>query len=75
LNVILDRKGLLYRSVAGHFVQAHRVGVDIAKTVYGSPVSRRYPVVISNAYPAQIDLWQSTKALASGEIITDDGAP
>ena len=73
LNVILDRKGLLHRCVSGHFVQAHRVGVDIAKTVYGSPVSRRYPVVISNAYPTQIDLWQSTKALASGEIMTDDG--
>lgn len=73
LNVILDRKGLLYRSVSGHFVQAHRVGVDIAKTVYGSPVSKRYPVVITNAYPTQIDLWQSTKALASGEMMTDDG--
>jgi len=73
LNVILDRKGLLYRCVSGHFIQAHRVGVDIAKTVYGSPVSKRYPVVISNAYPTEIDLWQSTKALASGELITDDG--
>ena len=73
LNVILDHKGRLYRSVSGHFVQAHRVGVDLAKTVYGSPVSKRYPVVITNAYPTQIDLWQSTKALASGEMMTDDG--
>lgn len=73
LNVVLDRKDLLYRSVSGHFVRAHRVGVDFAKTVYGSPVSKRYPVVITNAYPTQIDLWQSTKALASGEMMTDDG--
>jgi nickel-dependent lactate racemase len=33
-------------------------------------VTRRYPLVISNAFPAQIDLWQSTKGIASGELMT-----
>lgn len=73
LNAVLDRRGLLYKCVAGHFVQAHRVGVGFAKQVYGSPVIKRYPVVISNAYPFHLDLWQSTKALASGEMMTTDG--
>jgi nickel-dependent lactate racemase len=73
LNAILNRDGSLYRCVAGHFIQAHRVGVGFAKEVYGVPIQTRYPLVISNAFPAQIDLWQSTKGIASGELMTMDG--
>lgn len=73
LNAILDRNGKLYACVSGHFVKAHRAGVRFAREVYGVPVKRRYPLVLANAYPHQIDLWQSTKALASGEIMTEDG--
>jgi len=73
LNVILDCRGNLYRCVAGDAVQAHRAGIRFAREVYGASVKRRYPLVIANAYPHQIDFWQSTKALASGEIVTQSG--
>jgi nickel-dependent lactate racemase len=73
LNAVLDREGTLYRCVAGHYIQAHRRGVEFAKEVYGVRVARRYPLVISNAFPAQIDLWQSIKGIASGELMTLDG--
>jgi nickel-dependent lactate racemase len=72
LNAVLAPDGSLYRCIAGDFVQAHRAGAVFAEDVYGIPVAQRYPVVISNAFPAQIDLWQSTKALASGELMTAD---
>jgi nickel-dependent lactate racemase len=72
VNVVLDSRGRLYRCVAGHFVAAHRKGVEFACEVYGAPVPDCYPVVIANAYPAQIDLWQSTKAIAAGELMTAD---
>jgi nickel-dependent lactate racemase len=72
LNAVLNRDGTLYRCVAGHYIQAHRRGIDFAKEIYGVPVARRYPLVISNAFPAQIDLWQSTKGIASGELMTLD---
>ena len=72
LNAVLNRDGNLYRCVAGHYIQAHRRGVEFAREVYGVPVARRYPLVISNAFPAQIDLWQSTKGIASGELMTLD---
>jgi nickel-dependent lactate racemase len=71
-NVVMDGRGGLYQCVAGHFLRAHRRGVQYAREVYGVPVSRRYPVVVSNSYPAQIDLWQSVKGIASGEMMTSD---
>ena len=72
LNAVLNRDGTLYRCVAGHYIKAHRKGVAFAREVYGVPVTQRYSLVISNAYPAQIDLWQSTKGIASGELMTLD---
>ncbi len=72
VNVALDARGRVYRCAAGHFIAAHRKGVEFAREVYGAPVPQRYPVVIANAYPAEIDLWQSTKAIAAGELMTAD---
>ena len=72
-NVVMDGWGCLYKCVAGDFLKAHRQGIRYAKEVYGVAVSKTYPLVIANSYPAQIDLWQSTKGIASGEMITSDG--
>ena len=72
LNAVLNQDGTLYRCVAGHHIKAHRKGVAFAMAVFGVPVTRRYPLVISNAFPAQIDLWQRTKGIASGALMTLD---
>ena len=72
-NVVLDSEGSLYSCVAGHFIAAHRAGVAVAREVYGAPVPKLYPLVVSNAFPAQLDLWQSTKGIASGELMVRDG--
>jgi nickel-dependent lactate racemase len=72
-NVILDQDNRVVDAVAGHYIKAHRRGVEGAKKIYGIPLKRRYSIVISNAFPTDIDLWQSTKGLASGELMTDDG--
>lgn len=73
LNAVLDQKGALYTCVAGDYVEAHRQGVEAAQKVYGLAVRERLPVVISNAHPADLDLWQSVKGLAAGELMTRDG--
>lgn len=73
VNVILDSNGALYRCVAGDFVSAHRIGVRFAREVHGVTVKRRYPLVVVNAHPLWIDLWQTTKALAAGELMTEAG--
>jgi nickel-dependent lactate racemase len=73
LNAVLTREGELYRCVAGHFIEAHRAGVRMAQEVYCVPVARRYPLVIANSFPANIDLWQSSKCLWVGEKMVSDG--
>ena len=73
INAVLTSEGRLFECVAGHFIKAHRKGVELARNVYGARVTRQYPVVIAGAHPHGIDIWQATKALAAGEIITSDG--
>lgn len=73
LNVILTAEGEVYKCVAGHFVQAHRAGLQFAREVYGVPVARRYPLVIANSHPSHLDLWQSTKGVWTGEPMVSDG--
>lgn len=73
VNAIITLDGGIYQCVAGHFVEAHRAGVKHAKAVFGTPVGRKYPIVVANCYPYDHDLWQSTKGLWSGDLLAADG--
>ena len=54
-------------------MHAHRAGVKHALTVFSASARRRYPIVVVNCYPYDIDLWQSIKGIWAGDLITDDG--
>ncbi len=73
LNAVLDAKGRIANCVAGHPVEAHRTGARLAMRIYGVSVARKYPVVLANAYPYDIDFWQATKALGSAELMAEEG--
>jgi nickel-dependent lactate racemase len=73
INFVLTLKGEVFGCVAGHAVQAHRLGVKYAREVYGVPIERRFPVVIANCYPYDQDLWQSVKGMWCGDLLAEDG--
>jgi nickel-dependent lactate racemase len=72
INAVLHPDGGVYRCVAGHFVTAHRKGAEYARQLYGVNVQQRYPLVIANSYPFEMDFWQCTKAFWSGELMAAD---
>jgi len=64
--VINDRRNIVGLFV-GDIVDAHRKGVEFAKKVYQTSKPRsKVDVAITNAYPLDIDLGQSMKALKVG---------
>lgn len=73
VNAIITLEGQIYQCVAGHAVQAHRVGVEHARSVFGTPVRRRYPVVVANCYPYDVDWWQSSKGAMCGDLTAAPG--
>lgn len=73
LNMVLMAEGQVYQCVAGHTAKAHRAGVAYATEVFGTPVKRRYPVVVANCHPYDVDWWQSSKGAHAGDLVTADG--
>ncbi len=73
VNVILTTDGKLYQCVTGHPVKAHRAGVRYARAVFGTRIRKRYPVVVANCYPYDVDWWQSSKGVWGGDRMTADG--
>jgi nickel-dependent lactate racemase len=73
LNVILNRNANLVGAVAGHFVEAHKAGVQIAKSVYGVPIPELADLTISSASPMDFDFFQGDKGITSAELSTRRG--
>jgi nickel-dependent lactate racemase len=73
LNVILTREGQLIDAVAGHFIDAHRVGVEISKEVYGIPIPELADITISSTAPVDFDFFQGDKGITSAEVSTRNG--
>ncbi len=73
VNAVITLEGTISECVSGDPIQAHRVGVEHAKSVFGAPVRRRYPVVVANCYPYDVDWWQSIKGAMCGDLVTQPG--
>jgi len=73
VNVVITLDGQVAHCVAGHPVQAHRLGVEHARATFGAPVQRRYPIVVANCAPYDVDLWQSMKGAFCGDLVAADG--
>jgi nickel-dependent lactate racemase len=73
VNTVLTGQGQLYRVVAGHFLAAHRRGVGYAKEVFGIAIPEAMEAALINAYPAELDFWQASKALFAGVRIVRPG--
>lgn len=73
LQVILNRHGELVDAVAGHFIDAHRAGVEISKRVYGLPIPELADITISSTSPVDYDFFQGDKGITSAEPATRIG--
>jgi nickel-dependent lactate racemase len=67
INVVLNAKQQIADVVAGHYVLAHRAGVQKGKRISGCRVTEKADVVIVSSHPADQDFWQSPKAMYAAE--------
>ncbi|MDD5264718.1 MAG: nickel-dependent lactate racemase [Candidatus Bipolaricaulis sp.] len=64
INVVFDGSAKVVGLVAGDPVEAHRLGVGIARRIFVREIRRPVDVVVVDAHPADIDYWQGVKPLA-----------
>jgi nickel-dependent lactate racemase len=74
VNVLNDTDGNVLKVVAGHFIKAHRRGIELGKEIYGAPYDGRADITLSSTYPCgDFDLTQADKGLFSAELATEQG--
>jgi nickel-dependent lactate racemase len=67
VNVVLNCSGLVVDAMAGYFVQAHRVGVEKARQVFGITIPGLADIAISSTSPVDFDFFQADKGLFAAE--------
>ena len=65
VNVVLSEKKEIIKTVAGHFVEAHRVGCEFLDSIYKIEIPDKADIVIASpgGFPKDINMYQAQKAL------------
>ncbi|KON30192.1 hypothetical protein AC480_01685 [miscellaneous Crenarchaeota group archaeon SMTZ1-55] len=73
INSVITRHQEIVKVYVGHFITAHRRGVEHAKAVYSVPINSVADITVSSSYPADIEYWQGLKGLFSADLATKVG--
>ena len=73
VNVVRDPKGRVLTVVAGDFVAAHRLGVEVSRRAYAVRVPEPADIVVVSSFPADIDWWQAEKGLIAAYFAVKEG--
>ena len=73
INTVLNLDNEIVKVVAGDLVKAHRTGVRYARDIYQMRIPERADIVVAGTYPANKDLWQADKGLASAVMMVKPG--
>jgi nickel-dependent lactate racemase len=75
LNVVLNEKKEIVKAVAGHYIDAHRVGCRFLDNFYKIPIEEKADIVIvsQGGYPKDLNLYQAQKALDNSKHAVKDG--
>ena len=68
INTVQDGRGIVYKCFSGDPVKAFEEGCKAAKEVFGVSISEQADIVISDSYPADVNLWQASKGIYSADL-------
>ena len=73
INVILNAEDTPLGIVGGHYIEAHRRGVEIAKKIYFVKVPELVDLLVSDARDHDADMTQANKGLFSAALAVKPG--
>lgn len=73
INTILINDDKIYDLVVGDHINVFQQGVHLCREVYEVKIPEKADIVIAEAYPMDIDLRQSIKAVCSADLVCNDG--
>lgn len=73
VNTVQDRDGKIVECVAGDPVLAHRRGCEYSRRVFAVEIPYEADIVVCEAYPFDLDLWQAAKGLFAADVAVRKG--
>ena len=73
VNLVLTPKNDIAGCYVGDPVEAHRAACEQALRVFRVPIPAEADIVLIESYPADLDIWQASKALAAAELAVRPG--
>lgn len=73
VNVIFNSKKEIVRAVAGDMVAAHEAGMLVSKDIFMKDIEEKVDIVITEAMPADADMWQATKPFSYARRVLKEG--
>ena len=73
VNTIMMDEKRIYDAVAGDVELAHEAGCERCLKLYGASIPAKAEVVVTEAYPSDVDLRQAIKAVCAADIVCRDG--
>ena len=73
INVVLTSEGEPVGVFFGHYQEAFRAAVELARKIYGVEYRVKPDIVLSNSYPCDLDFWQAHKSQYPAQIMVKQG--
>jgi nickel-dependent lactate racemase len=73
VNTVLNCDDQVAGVIAGHFVDAHKAGIDRAESIWQVPISQYVDLCITSTAPVDFDLGQAGKGILAASFCTKPG--
>jgi len=73
VNTVQDGRGQVYKCFSGDPIKAFEEGCKAAKEVFGVNISNKADIVITDSFPADVNLWQAAKGIYSADLALKKG--
>lgn len=73
INTVQDGSGRVYQCFSGEPIWAFKEGCKAAKELFGVSISNKADIIVSDSYPADVNLWQASKGIYSGDLALKKG--
>ena len=68
VNAVLDGAAKLVHCICGDPIEAFRLGARKSLEIFSIPISEPFDIVITDSYPADLNLWQAAKGIYSADL-------
>jgi nickel-dependent lactate racemase len=73
VNAVMDLNDGIVELVCGDPIAAFRAGAMLSRHIFGAEISSRADIVISDSYPADLEMWQASKGIYASDLAVRDG--